>query len=385
MARELALQALYGIADRHREPGDVLTEMVGRRRRHRRPGVRQGPRLRHARVRRRDRPLDGAAARGWTIERLPTIDRMLLRMGAFELRHRPRRRRGGDQRGGRAGQEILDRRFGPVRQRRLMLSRAKRRKRKRAGRPANELAARRADRHPVDACCSAPARSPVSSRRTRATCPTSAAWPTTSRALDARLRARRLAARVGLQRKPHLGADRADPGAGAQRVHRQRRSPFLPASRRRLRRHPARRRSPTGARRIPRRLDDHAATRAAAVPQRRSLDLAQGAGSAARDRDRALLHEGRNPRALSQHHLLGVGRLRRPSRRAHLFRHDVDSHQRSARPRCWPACSPRRRTTRRSSTLRSRTTASATCSTAWSRAVSSRRSKQTRPHNARWV
>jgi N utilization substance protein B len=26
---------------------------------------------------------------GWTIERLPTIDRLLLRMAAFELRHRP--------------------------------------------------------------------------------------------------------------------------------------------------------------------------------------------------------------------------------------------------------------------------------------------------------
>jgi N utilization substance protein B len=26
---------------------------------------------------------------GWTIERLPTIDRLLLRMAAFELQHRP--------------------------------------------------------------------------------------------------------------------------------------------------------------------------------------------------------------------------------------------------------------------------------------------------------
>ena len=26
---------------------------------------------------------------GWTIERLPTIDRIVLRMGVFELRHRP--------------------------------------------------------------------------------------------------------------------------------------------------------------------------------------------------------------------------------------------------------------------------------------------------------
>ncbi len=61
---------------------------------------------------------DGAAAlEGWTIERLPTIDRLLLRDGhlrvALPSRHAARRRH---QRGGRARQEIFDRRFRSFRQ-----------------------------------------------------------------------------------------------------------------------------------------------------------------------------------------------------------------------------------------------------------------------------
>jgi transcription antitermination protein NusB len=33
--------------------------------------------------------LIGRYARGWSVERMPTIDRLLLRMGAYELVHRP--------------------------------------------------------------------------------------------------------------------------------------------------------------------------------------------------------------------------------------------------------------------------------------------------------
>jgi N utilization substance protein B len=33
--------------------------------------------------------LIGPLLEGWTIERLPTVDRLLLRMGVYELRHRP--------------------------------------------------------------------------------------------------------------------------------------------------------------------------------------------------------------------------------------------------------------------------------------------------------
>jgi N utilization substance protein B len=87
-ARELALQTLYGTEVGHRAPEDVLGETTAR--------------------------LDGAEGRafvkdlvfgtlehadesdaliaplleGWTIERLPTIDRIVLRMGVFELLHR---------------------------------------------------------------------------------------------------------------------------------------------------------------------------------------------------------------------------------------------------------------------------------------------------------
>jgi N utilization substance protein B len=87
-ARELALQTLYGTEVGHRAPEDVLGETTAR--------------------------LDGADGRafvkdlvfgtlehaaesdaliaplldGWTLERLPTIDRIVLRMGVFELLHR---------------------------------------------------------------------------------------------------------------------------------------------------------------------------------------------------------------------------------------------------------------------------------------------------------
>jgi transcription antitermination protein NusB len=87
--REAALQALYAIAVGHRDPGDALTEMVG-----------DGNETDY-RAFVKDLvlgTLDNAAEadvllapllEGWTIERLPTIDRLLLEMGTFELRHRP--------------------------------------------------------------------------------------------------------------------------------------------------------------------------------------------------------------------------------------------------------------------------------------------------------
>jgi transcription antitermination protein NusB len=89
-AREAALQALYAIAIGHREPGDALTELVG-----------EGDETDY-RAFVKDLvlgTLDNAAQadvllapllEGWTIERLPTIDRLLLEMGTFELCHRPR-------------------------------------------------------------------------------------------------------------------------------------------------------------------------------------------------------------------------------------------------------------------------------------------------------
>jgi transcription antitermination protein NusB len=87
--REAALQALYAIAVGHRKPGEALSELVG-----------EGDETDY-RAFVKDLvlgTLDNAAQadlllapllEGWTIERLPTIDRLLLEMGAFELCHRP--------------------------------------------------------------------------------------------------------------------------------------------------------------------------------------------------------------------------------------------------------------------------------------------------------
>ena len=87
--REAALQALYAIVVGRREPGEALTELVG-----------EGSESEY-RAFVKDLvtgTLDHAAEadeilvpllEGWTLERLPTIDRLLLEMGVFELRHRP--------------------------------------------------------------------------------------------------------------------------------------------------------------------------------------------------------------------------------------------------------------------------------------------------------
>jgi transcription antitermination protein NusB len=86
--REAALQALYAIVVGHRAPGEALTELVGE-------GSETEYRafvkdlvtgtLDHA-----DEAdeLLAPLLEGWTLERLPTIDRLLLQMGTFELRYR---------------------------------------------------------------------------------------------------------------------------------------------------------------------------------------------------------------------------------------------------------------------------------------------------------
>jgi N utilization substance protein B len=89
MARELALQALFSVEIGQRDAAEVLDEYLS-------TFSESAQRLfvkdlvlgtlEHARESdERITPL----LEGWTIERLPTIDRLLLRMAAFELRHRP--------------------------------------------------------------------------------------------------------------------------------------------------------------------------------------------------------------------------------------------------------------------------------------------------------
>lgn len=89
MARELALQALFSVEIGHRDAAEVLDEYLSTfSESTQRLFVKDlvlGT-LEHARESdERITPL----LEGWTIERLPTIDRLLLRMAAFELRHRP--------------------------------------------------------------------------------------------------------------------------------------------------------------------------------------------------------------------------------------------------------------------------------------------------------
>jgi N utilization substance protein B len=87
-ARELALQTLYGTEVGHRAPEDVLGETTARLDASEgRAFVRD---LVFGTLEHRDES-DAAIApllEGWTIERLPTIDRIVLRMGMFELLHR---------------------------------------------------------------------------------------------------------------------------------------------------------------------------------------------------------------------------------------------------------------------------------------------------------
>ena len=87
--REQALQALYSIAIGDREPAAAIGEVVGERSNsdHRAfvSDLVLGT-IEHT------EEADAAIAPvlvGWAVERLPTIDRLVLRMGTFELRHQP--------------------------------------------------------------------------------------------------------------------------------------------------------------------------------------------------------------------------------------------------------------------------------------------------------
>ena len=89
MGRELALQALFSVEVGHRDPAEVLDEYL----------VASGDSAHRIFVKdlvlgtlEHSEESDETLApllQQWTLERLPTIDRLLLRMAAFELRHRP--------------------------------------------------------------------------------------------------------------------------------------------------------------------------------------------------------------------------------------------------------------------------------------------------------
>ncbi|MGH7706748.1 MAG: transcription antitermination factor NusB [Vulcanimicrobiaceae bacterium] len=88
-ARELALQTLFSVELGRHEPADALDPVLQRRDiDEHRSFVRElvlG-------TLERSNELDAVIApllQGWTLERLPTVDRLVLRMGIFELRHLP--------------------------------------------------------------------------------------------------------------------------------------------------------------------------------------------------------------------------------------------------------------------------------------------------------
>jgi N utilization substance protein B len=85
-ARELALQVLFSVEVGHQEPQAALDHLWG--------GVSEEAR-RFVRDLVEGTLEHGAASdemiapllEGWTIERIPTVDKLVLRMGVFELRH----------------------------------------------------------------------------------------------------------------------------------------------------------------------------------------------------------------------------------------------------------------------------------------------------------
>ena len=90
MARELALQALFSVEIGHREPADVLDETFAH------AGSNSSQRvfikeLVYGTLEYADESDQTVTPllQGWTLERLPTIDRLLLRMSMYELRHCP--------------------------------------------------------------------------------------------------------------------------------------------------------------------------------------------------------------------------------------------------------------------------------------------------------
>ncbi len=88
LARELALQTLYSVEIGGHAPSDALADIA------------EGANIGEDRAFVRDLVLGTLESteecdavivpllRDWTIERLPTLDRLLLRMGVYELRHR---------------------------------------------------------------------------------------------------------------------------------------------------------------------------------------------------------------------------------------------------------------------------------------------------------
>lgn len=89
LGREQALQVLYSVSVGGREPGEALDEVVGSEAESAHRGFVRDLVLGTLEFAGSADDIVGPLLEGWTIERLPTIDRLLLQMGTFELRCRP--------------------------------------------------------------------------------------------------------------------------------------------------------------------------------------------------------------------------------------------------------------------------------------------------------
>lgn len=89
LAREQALQALYSIAVGNRDPAEAIAEVISTRAsgdhrlfvRELVMGTLEFAEQGDAQI--------GPRLQGWTLERLPALDRLILRMGTYELLCRP--------------------------------------------------------------------------------------------------------------------------------------------------------------------------------------------------------------------------------------------------------------------------------------------------------
>ena len=86
--REVALQALYGAEIGKRAPDELLTELLARDESSEGRGFVRDLVLGTIENAPESDAMISPLLEGWTLDRLPIIDRIILRMGAFELNHR---------------------------------------------------------------------------------------------------------------------------------------------------------------------------------------------------------------------------------------------------------------------------------------------------------
>ncbi len=89
VAREQALKVLYSIVVGDREPGDAVREVVGENANGQERAFVEELALGTLEYAPKADRIVSPLLEGWAIERLPTIDRLLLEMATFELRCRP--------------------------------------------------------------------------------------------------------------------------------------------------------------------------------------------------------------------------------------------------------------------------------------------------------